>query len=69
MSATPRPQQNHLLAALSTDVQERIFPFLEPAPMPLGKVLFECGAPERHVYFPTDSIHLPALRDGKRRLG
>jgi CRP-like cAMP-binding protein len=56
MSATPTPQQNHLLAALSTDVQERIFPFLEPAPMPLGKVLFESGALERHVYFPTDSI-------------
>jgi CRP-like cAMP-binding protein len=56
VSATPTPQQNHLLAALSTDVQERIFPFLEPAAMPLGKVLFESGAPERHVYFPTDSI-------------
>jgi len=56
MSATPTPQQNHLLAALSPDVQERIFPFLEPAPMPLGKVLYESGAPERHVYFPTDSI-------------
>ena len=56
MSVTPTPQQNHLLAALSTDVQERIFPFLEPAQMPLGKILFESGAPERHVYFPTDSI-------------
>jgi CRP-like cAMP-binding protein len=56
VSATPTPQQNHLLAALSPEVQERIFPFLEPAPMPLGKVLFESGAPERHVYFPTDSI-------------
>ncbi|MFZ0791474.1 MAG: Crp/Fnr family transcriptional regulator [Chromatiaceae bacterium] len=56
MSVTPRPQQNHLLAALLPDVQERIFPFLEPAPMPLGKVLYESGALERHVYFPTDSI-------------
>ena len=56
VSATPTPQQNHLLAALSPEVQERIFPFLEPAPMPLGKVLFESGAAERHVYFPTDSI-------------
>jgi len=56
MSATPTPQQNHLLAALSPEVQERIFPFLEPAQMPLGKVLFESGAFERHVYFPTDSI-------------
>ncbi len=56
MSVTPAPQQNHLLAALPTEVQERICPFLEPAPMPLGKVLYESGAPERHVYFPTDSI-------------
>ncbi len=56
MSVTPTPQQNHLLAALPTEVQERIFPFLEPAPMPLGKVLYESGAAERHVYFPTDSI-------------
>jgi len=56
MSITPTPQQNYLLGALPTAVQERIFPFLEPAPMPLGKVLYESGAPERHVYFPTDSI-------------
>jgi CRP-like cAMP-binding protein len=56
MSITPTPQQNHLLGALPTEVQERIFPFLEPAPMPLGKVLYESGASERHVYFPTDSI-------------
>ncbi|WP_373507298.1 Crp/Fnr family transcriptional regulator [Thiocapsa sp.] len=56
MSDTHTPQKNRLLAALSAEVQERVFPFLELAPMPLGKVLYESGAPERHVYFPTDSI-------------
>jgi CRP-like cAMP-binding protein len=51
-----RPQQNHLLAALPMEVQQRIFPLLELAPMPLGRVLQESGAVARHVYFPTDAI-------------
>ena len=51
-----RPQQNHLLAALPTEVKDRLFPKLELAPLPLGKVLYESGDPLRHVYFPTDSI-------------
>ncbi|MBK8640334.1 MAG: Crp/Fnr family transcriptional regulator [Chromatiaceae bacterium] len=50
------PQQNHLLAALPMEVQQRIFPFLELAPMPLGRVLQESGAVAQHVYFPTDAI-------------
>ncbi|HET6603665.1 MAG TPA: Crp/Fnr family transcriptional regulator [Xanthomonadaceae bacterium] len=52
----PSPLQNHLLAALSPEVRERIFPHLEPIPLPLGKVLYESGGAMRHVYFPTDSI-------------
>lgn len=56
MSETPSPQQNHLLAALSSDVQDRLFPYLEQVPMPLGEVLYESGDTLRHVYFPTDSI-------------
>jgi CRP-like cAMP-binding protein len=56
MSPTPTPQQNHLLAALPAEVQDRIVPYLEPAPIPLGKVLYESGDALRHVYFPTDSI-------------
>lgn len=48
--------QNHILAALNPDVKERIFPYLEETPMPLGKVLYEPGKKMRHVYFPTDSI-------------
>ncbi len=50
------PSQNHLLAALSADVQERLFPHLELVPLPLGKVLYESGDAMRHVYFPTDAI-------------
>jgi len=50
------PLQNHLLAALPVEVQDRLFPHLELVPMPLGKVLYESGDTLRHVYFPTDSI-------------
>jgi CRP-like cAMP-binding protein len=56
MSTAPIPQQNHLLAALSSEVQERLFSHLEHVSLPLGKVLYESGDTMRHVYFPTDSI-------------
>ena len=59
MHEIPRPfapQQNHLLAALPTDVQKRLFPQLEAVTLPLGKALYESGDTLRHVYFPTDSI-------------
>jgi CRP-like cAMP-binding protein len=50
------PHQNHLLAALSQEVQDRIFPHLELVSMPLGSSLYESGGILRHVYFPTDCI-------------
>ncbi len=56
MAKTPAPQENHLLAALPPEVQGRLFPHLEVAPLPLGKVLYESGDAMHHVYFPTDSI-------------
>ena len=56
MPDTPSPLQNHLLAALPAEVRERLFPYLEPMPMPLGKVLYESGDTLRHVYFPTTAI-------------
>ena len=56
MSATPRMQQNHLLATLPDEVLERLLPHLELVAMPLGMVLYESGDTLRHVYFPTDSI-------------
>ena len=56
MSEMTSPQQNHLLAALPSEVQNRLLPFLELVAMPLGKVLYESGDALHHVYFPTDSI-------------
>ncbi|NHO63968.1 Crp/Fnr family transcriptional regulator [Aestuariicella hydrocarbonica] len=51
-----QPTQNHLLAALPSEIQERIFPHLEEVPIALGKVLYEAGDKMRHVFFPIDSI-------------
>ena len=39
MSAKPEPKQNHLLAALSPEVQGRLFPYLELVPLPLRAVI------------------------------
>lgn len=50
------PQQNKLLAALSSPERERIFPHLQLVEMPLGKVVYEPGDTLRHVLFPTDCI-------------
>lgn len=52
----PKPEDNHLLAALTPEVQGRLFPHLELVPLPLRAVLYESRKPMRHVYFPTDSI-------------
>ena len=52
----PAPFKNHLLGALSPEIQARFFPLLEMVPLPLGKVVYESGDVLRHVYFPTDSI-------------
>ncbi len=46
---TPQPQQNHLLGALSPEVQARlfpgVFPHLELVPLPLRAVMYESGVP------------------------
>lgn len=52
----PQPQQNHILGALSPEVQDRLFQYLELVPLPLRAVMYESGRAMRHVYFPTDSI-------------
>ena len=56
LSEASRPEQNGLLAALPAEVGVRLFPHLEFVELPLGKVLYESGDTEHHVYFPTDSI-------------
>ncbi len=54
--STPAPSQNHLIAALPLDVQQRLLPNLECIHLPLGKVLYESGDNLRHAYFPADCI-------------
>lgn len=56
MSDLSNPMQNHLLAAMPVEVQERLTPQLELEFLPLGKVVYESGDTLQHVYFPTDSI-------------
>lgn len=56
MTAKPEPKQNHLLAALSPEVQGRLFPYLEMVPLPLRAVMYESGRTMQHVYFPTTAI-------------
>jgi len=56
MPVPQNPQQNHLLDALPADDFARLLPHLEPAPLPLGLVLYESGRSQGYVYFPTNSI-------------
>jgi hypothetical protein len=56
MSNVHDPTENHLLAALTTDEQERLFPQLQLIDMRLGSGLYQSGDTLRHVYFPIDCI-------------
>jgi CRP-like cAMP-binding protein len=47
---------NHLLAVLPKADSDRLLPFLELVPLPLGKALYESGDALNHVYFPTTAI-------------
>lgn len=49
-------EQNRILAALPTDVKQRLFHHLELVTLPLGMVLYESGTTMRHIYFPTNAI-------------
>jgi CRP-like cAMP-binding protein len=56
MPDTHTPKQNHLLAALPSDVQNRLFPCLKLVQLTLGDVLYEPGGVMEYAYFPTDCI-------------
>lgn len=60
------PRRNQLLASLPDPEWVRWQPQLELVDLPLGKVLYESGALQRHVYFPTSAIVslLYVLEDG-----
>jgi CRP-like cAMP-binding protein len=65
-SASNTPKANRLLAALPDDGLRMLLPFLEAVPLPLGMVVYESGAAQGYVYFPTSSIVslLYVLADG-----
>lgn len=50
------PCDNELLAALSHKALERLIPMLQPLELARGMVLYESGAAQHHVYFPTTAI-------------
>jgi CRP-like cAMP-binding protein len=60
------PKDNRLLAALPEADYQGLLPFLEPVRMPLGTAVYESGAAQGYVYFPTSSIVslLYVLADG-----
>jgi CRP-like cAMP-binding protein len=60
------PKDNHLLAALPDASLQELLPSLEKVPLPLGMVVYESGAAQSYVYFPTSSIVslLYVLADG-----
>jgi CRP-like cAMP-binding protein len=60
------PPDNQILAALPEDEAARLFPQLKLVELPLGMSVYESGAVQRYIYFPTDSIVslLYVLKDG-----
>jgi len=64
--APDSPQENLLLAALPPEDYQALLPALERVPMPLGHAVYESGAAQGYVYFPTSSIVslLYVLADG-----
>lgn len=55
-SSSEWDQTNHLLAALSLAVRDRLRPHFKLVRLALGQVLYESGGTLKHVYFPTDAI-------------
>jgi CRP-like cAMP-binding protein len=56
MTENQSPRDNLLLAALSSEEYERLYPHLELVEMPLGKVIYESGDELRYAYFPSNCI-------------
>lgn len=56
MPANTDSRRNQLIASLPDAEWVRWQPHLELVDLPLGKVLYESGAIQRHVYFPTSAI-------------
>jgi CRP-like cAMP-binding protein len=55
-ASSTAPRSNRLLAALPEKSYQALVPLLEPVGLPLGMAVYESGATQGHVYFPTTSI-------------
>jgi CRP-like cAMP-binding protein len=53
---TPKPRDNHLLAAIAAADYERLRPHLEIVELDLGRSIYEPGIESPYVYFPTTAI-------------
>jgi CRP-like cAMP-binding protein len=60
------PTNNRLIAALPVADYERLLPHLELVPLVLGKVIYEAGEAQPHVFFPIRGVVslLQVMRDG-----
>jgi CRP-like cAMP-binding protein len=54
--ASDTPKNNRLLATLPKGAYQALLPFLEPVSLPLGLSVYESGAKQGYVYFPTRGI-------------
>ena len=56
MADTTPPIENQLLAALPSDIYQRLLPHLEKVTLKLRDVLYEAGDPIDYVYFPHRAL-------------
>lgn len=56
MSFKALKDQNHLFHSIPDPEWQRLFPYIEPVDLPLGKVLCEPGMKMPYVYFPSTAI-------------
>lgn len=56
MNTTIAIETNHLLAALPSEVYQRLLPHLELVSMPLGNTISDAGEVMSYAYFPTTAI-------------
>ena len=54
--ATHAPLLNRILAALPSDIYQRLLPDLECIPLRLGEEIYAAGETLKHVYFPATAI-------------
>lgn len=55
-AAANTPKTNRLLASLTAESYDALLPSLERVPLPLGMAVYESGAKQAYVYFPTTAI-------------